>query len=770
MKWQGLSTQEAQKRLQTYGPNILPEEKQHPLVDFVRKFWAPVPWMLEMIILLECGLGKFLEAAIIVALLLFNAGVSFFEEGKAKNALHLLRKRLSIQVRALRDGQWRLLPAEALVPEDVIHLRMGDILAADSQLLEGALLVDQSAITGESLPVEPKGGVTLYAGSTVCRGEADAKVLATGKNTRWGQTAEIMRLSKTPSHLQQLLFSIVKSLVVFDAVLVAAVFTYCLVQGLPLFETIPFSLLLLVASVPVALPATYALSTALGSIELAKAGVLVTRLSAIEEAASMNILCVDKTGTITQNALKVSKLHSYLPYTDDDLLHLAAMACKRATQDPMDLAILQAREGRASPFSAAEKLDFIPFDPEKKYAECLISYHSKIRRVLKGAPSALLQRVSVPKDCLQEIERLSLDGSRILATVFETEDHSTLVGLIALQDPPLETSKAALQEIQKLGVKVIMMTGDSLATARSIAEQVGIGAKAIAREELLALAEEKIASCDIIAGIFPEDKFHIIERLQKQKFICGMTGDGVNDAPALKKAEVGIAVKNATDVAKAASSLVLTRSGLTTILEAIKCSRRIYQRMLTYVLNKIIKTLSIAVLLGVGLFVTKSLILSQLLIILLLFANDFSTMSIATDRVSYSPFPDKWNIQKLTMVGGVFAFLILGLCFFLLFVCQKLLDFSLEELQTGIFLLLVFIGQATLYLVRERNHFWHSCPSFWMIGLSLFNIGLFSLMAMHGFLMAPLPASFVIALLAIVLGYFVLLDWIKVKVFQFFKI
>lgn len=765
---EGLTTEEAQKRLQKYGLNTLPEEKHNPFIDFLHKFWAPVPWLLEVIILFEILLGKVAEAWVIAILVLFNAILSFFQEGKAKNALWLLRSKLNVQARVLRDKEWRLIAAQEIVPEDIIRIRMGDIVPADAKLLDGHVLIDQSAMTGESLPVEPLLGGTVYAGSIVKHGEAYAQVLSTGKNTYYGKTAEIIRSTKTPSHLEKTIFSIVKYLVLFDSILVISVFAYSLYQGIPLSELVPFSLLLLVASVPVALPATYALSTALGSIELAKAGVLVTRLSAIEEAAAMNILCVDKTGTITQNSLNVSALRSYSAYTKDDLLCLASMACEEASQDPLDLAILKANRESRSAFSSAKRLQFTPFDPDRKCSESTINYNGQDLQVLKGASSELLKMVDESCDLSKDLDMLASDGSRILAVIFGVKNQFKLVGLIALQDPPRETSKEAIKEIYDLGVRVIMMTGDSAVTARSIADKVGIGSKAVSREDMQQLDKNKIVACDIIAGIFPEDKFHIIQLLQNEGHICGMTGDGVNDAPALKKAEVGIAVSNATDVAKAAASLVLTNSGLTDIVEAIKSSRRIYQRMLTYTMNKIIKTLEISVLLGLGLIIMHNFIISQMLIVLLLFANDFVTMSISTDKVSFSQKPDKWDIKKLTLVGGVFAAFTLGLSFFVLFTGNKFLHLSILELRTLIFLTLVFTGQATIYLVRERKHFWHSMPSAWMITCSLLDVAIVSVMAIKGILMTAININLIFGLIAIVAVYFVFLDFIKIKIFKLF--
>jgi H+-transporting ATPase len=770
IEFSGLTTEQAQRQLKLFGSNTLPEEKRHPLLVFFSTFWGPIPWMLEIVILLELFLGRYAEAWVIGLLIVFNASVRFFQEGKAKNALRLLRGRLDVKARVLRDNEWRLISAQQLVPQDIVRLRMGDIVPADAKVLQGHLVIDQSAITGESLPVEPPVNAITYAGSVVKHGEAYAQIISTGENTYFGKTAEIMRITKTPSHLQRTIFSIITYLIAFDIVLVGFVFSYAVYQGLSLFELIPFSLLLLIASVPVALPATYALSTALGAIELAKVGVLVTRLSAIEEAAAMTIVCVDKTGTITQNSLSVSEVCSYSPYSHDDLLALASFACEESTQDPIDLAIVRAAAKSQSEFSSVQKLSFIPFDPERKCTEACILYHGQEGHVLKGAPSELLMKSTGGKDVFDDLTRLSADGSRVLAVLFRTQQKKTLIGFIALQDPPRETSKDSIQKIHELGVRVMMVTGDSEATARALASQVGIGPKAITRDALYMLSQEKIAENDVIAGVFPQDKFQIIQLLQRQGYICGMTGDGVNDAPALKKAEVGIAMSNASDVAKASASVVLTNPGLIDVVEAIKTSRRIYQRMLTYTLNKIIKTLEISVLLGLGLVVTNNFIISQLLIVLLLFANDFVTMSISTDNVSFSQKPDKWDIKKLTVVGGVFASLILVLSFFILFAGSEILHLSLGELRTVVFLTLVFTGQATVYLVRERRHFWRSCPSVWMIAASVFDIIAVGVMAINGVLMTPLPLSQVCGLLALVMVFFVFLDFLKIRIFRVFHL
>ncbi len=742
---QGLTSSEAAERLKKFGPNTIPEEKIHPFFLFLKKFWDPVPWMLELTILLELALKKWVEASVIGALLLFNAFLSFFQESRANRAFFLLKEKLTIQSRVLRDDTWQLVPAKNLVPGDIIRIRMGDVIPADVEIFEGNILVDPSALTGESVPLEMGAGKEGYAGSTVKRGEAFAKVTRTGKSTYFGHTAELVEKAEAPSHLQKILFQIIKYLIIFDLILIGGVLVFSVSIRLPLTEILPFSLLLLIASVPVALPATYTLATALGSIELAKHGVLVRRLPAIEEAATMTVLCIDKTGTITQNRLEVVDIVPFAPFSQGDVLVLGRMACEQATQDPIDLAIIKAASQVESRFSAVEKKEFIPFDPENKYSEAIFNFEGKEWHVKKGAPHTLVKE-----------ETLSSRGVRVIAVTAEGQP----VGLIGLQDPPREDSSKALEEIQNLGIQIVMLTGDSPGTAAAIASQVGMNPRVISREDLLKKSGKEILEYNVIADVFPDDKIHLITLLQKEGRVCGMTGDGVNDAPALKKAEVGIAVSNATDVAKASASIVLTNPGLRDILEAIKMSRKIYQRMLTYIFNKIVKTIVISILLGLGLIFMGHLIITPLLIVLLLFANDFVTMSIATDNVSFSIKPDRWDIRKLISIGLFFGTVLLGFSFTVLLWGEK--NLSTQQIPTLVFLTLVFTGQATVYLVRERGYFWHSMPSYWMIFSSVIDIVVISWMATLGILMTPLSLKCVLSLLALVVVFFVGLDFLKV--------
>jgi H+-transporting ATPase len=763
-EFQGLSSEEAQERLATYGPNEIQEAKPHPLAAFLRKFWAPVPWMLEATIILESVLGHRAEAIIIGLLLVFNAAVSLLQEGRAGKALALLRGKLVVQARVLRDHEWRLLPARELVPGDFVHIRMGDLVPADVHLTEGAIQVDQSALTGESLPVDDGAGATAYAGAIVRRGEASGEVLATGQHTYFGKTAELVGKAVTRSHLEAIIFRIVKYLVLVDAALVVLLLLYAISAGLPMIQVLPFALVLLVASIPVALPATFTLATALGSQELAHSGVLVARLSAIEEAAAMDVLYSDKTGTLTQNHLALAGTHLYRAQTEEELLRWAIASSDAATQDPIDLAILDAARARGVPAVAVERVAFTPFDPATKLCEAVVRVGGQMLRVIKGAPNAVAARANSIATLAEDVEHLASDGYRVLAVAAGPDNQIEMSGLIALEDPPREDSAKLIQNLHDLGIRVCMVTGDGLQTAESIAKRLGIDGPACPADALRHNQAGGLDRYGVFAEVLPEDKFHLVEGLQRGGHVAGMTGDGVNDAPALKQAEVGIAVSGATDVAKAAASLVLTTPGLGGIVRAVEASRRIYQRMLTYTLNKIIKTIEIALFVSIGVVLTKGLIITPLLIVVLLFTNDFVTMSIATDHVSFSHTPDRWRVRKLVAAGLLLGGLVLAFSLAVFAVGKWRLHLPLVQLQTVVFVTLVFTGQATVYLIRERKHFWHSLPSRWMVGASLLDIAVVMALAKLGILMAPISLKLFVSVLLSCMLYFFVLDALKASV------
>ena len=767
----GLTSTEAQRRLEQYGPNAIPERRPHPLLTLLRKFWGPIPWMLEATIIIQLFLDKRSEAAIIAALLIFNAAISFIEEGRASKALALLRGRLTTRARALRDGRWQSVPAAELVPGDCVHLRMGDLSPADVRVTDGHVLLDQSALTGKSVPVEGGAGALAYAAAIVRRGEATGEVTATGPRTYFGRTAELVRFAKSESHLQATIFAIVKTLIIIDAALVFALFLYTAFADLRFADVVPFALILLVASVPVALPATFTLATALGSSELARNGVLVTRLTAIEEAAGMDVLCTDKTGTLTENRLTLAAVAPFAPFTEDQVLYWAALASDPATQDPIDLAILAAAQARNVRSERPQLLQFVPFDPERRYSLGRYQDGPNTLCAVKGAPGAIATLSRNPPDFTATSERLAAGGNRVIAVAFGPNEQALrLSGLVALEDPPRADSASLVEGLQELGVRVVMVTGDNAATAGAIAERTGIGGRVVAADELDQMDGSRALDHDVYARVFPEHKIKLVRLLQTAGHVVGMTGDGVNDAPALKQADVGIAVGSATDVARASAGVVLTAPGLTDALSTVQISRRIYQRMLTYTINKIMKTLEIAFFLSLGVILTKTFVIRPLLIVLLLFTNDFVTMSITTDHVSYSRKPDRWNIKTLMLTGAALAFFVLLLSFAVFFTGRDVLGLPLPQLQTLIFVMLVATGQGNVYLVRERGHFWGSRPSAWLVGSSIADLAVVALMATQGVLMAPVNPALVGELVAVVAIYLILLDQLKVLIFRRFGV
>jgi H+-transporting ATPase len=766
----GLTSEEAARRLAEYGPNSIPEAKKHPWLDFLKRLWGSVPWMLETAVILELFLKKYDEALIIASLVLFNAVFSAMQEKRSSDALAMLRQRLKLTARVYRDGTWQTLPSEQLVSGDTIHIRMGDLLPADVELLDGNLLLDQSALTGESLPVEVTSGGSGYTGTVAQHGEATALVTATGSLTRFGRTAELVRQVKSQSNLEIVIFSVTKALIILDGLLALAVVVYALLTHMPLLQILPFALILLVASVPVALPATFAIATALGAQELSHQGVLVTNLSAIEEAAWMDALCSDKTGTITENRLSVSDLHPYATQNENELLRLAAMACDPSTQDPLDLAILQRAQERDVLPNFGLRQQFLPFDSANKRSEAYFQKGGTLLHVAKGAPHAISPLcTNVPPALEADVDNLSAQGFRVLAVAHGDGQKMQMTGLVSLQDPPRPDSAALIQQLHDLGIRVIMITGDGLSTARAVARQVGIGDHACAAQSMQP-EDAPDPNCDVFAEVLPEHKFTLVQALQKHGHITGMTGDGVNDAPALKQAQVGIAVSNATDVAKSAASLVLTRPGLGNIISAIQVSRQIYQRMLTYTLNKIIKTIQIAAFLSFGLILTGSFVTTPLLVVLLIFANDFVTMAIATDQVRALRKPDHWDVRAMLISSLSLALPVLALTFGIFLSGRNLLHLPLGQLQTLSFITLVFTAQGMIYLVRERHHFWTSQPGKWMMLASVLDVLVIILLASFGILMQAIPLWLTLSTLALSIAALFVLDFLKVWVFQKFNL
>lgn len=763
---EGLSSREATALLQQHGPNAVAEAHPRRLRTLLGKFWGLIPWMLELALLIDLILGRWVEASVIGALLVFNAVISFLHEDRAQRALALLRQRLTVNTRVRRDGRWQLLAAAGIVPGDLLRLRVGDIVPADIRLTDGEISVDQSVLTGESLPVEHRPGSTAYSGSLVSRGEAMGTVTATGARTYFGKTAELVRAANAPPRTERLILKIARYLGALVMVLAIGACVAMVIQGTPIAEMLPFGLLLLMSTVPVALPAMFSLSAALGARALADNGILVTRLSAIEDAASMDVLCLDKTGTITENRLTVEKVEPSAQTTADEVLRFAALASDEATQDPIDLAIINAATERGIDVTSAQRLGFVPFDPGTKRSEASVRQSNQLLRIVKGAPATVAELAEVPWETIVEnVGRLSANGARVLAVASGIGSGLRLAGLIALADPPRSDSAALIAELRSRGVRVLLVTGDGEATARAIAAKVGItGEVAPAgtlHKDLDPVAAARFA---VFARVFPQDKFFLVQALQKAGHVVGMTGDGVNDAPALKQADVGIAVASATDVAKAAASLVLIRPGLGEIVAAIEGSRRIFQRMRTYVSTMTARKLSTPTFISLGVIFLGAFVVTPVLIVVLAFTRDFATMSISTDRVLPSPEPDRWDVHSLAMAGLSLGSMLLISSAAVYWVAMDVLQLSLAETQTVIFLWLTAVdGQVTIYLTRTRGFFWTKpYPGRWVIVATLLVVGAVVFMAIEGWLMAPLPLSLIAGLLLLAAIFLFVADLLKV--------
>jgi H+-transporting ATPase len=761
---QGLSSADARELLSQYGPNSIPNVEMRPIRRLLAKFWAPVPWLLEATVLLELVLGKYIEAGVILALLIFNAAIGFFQESRAQATLAALKSRLSLTASALRDRAWKTIPAADLVPGDVIKLSLGGVVAADVRISGGNILLDQSMLTGESIPIEAGAGVQAYAGALIRRGEATAQVTATGEKTKFGRTADLIRSAHVVSSQQTAVFRVVRNLAVCNGILILFMLGYAYWAKMPSAEVLSLTLTAVLASIPVALPATFTLAAALGARALAKVGVLPTRLSGVDEAASMDVLCVDKTGTLTLNQLEVTSICPLDGLSEAHVLALAAIASSDGGQDPVDRAI-RARAAEENPGAEVKQDSFLPFDPATKRSEATYrAAEGATQRVVKGAFSAVALLVPTSSAGNAAAQSLEAKGLRVLAVAAGAPQALKLVGLIALSDPPRPDSAALIKELRQLGVRTVMVTGDAAATAGTVAHQIGL--EGVICPPGAPLAHVSPSQFAVFAGILPEDKYKIVRAFQAGKNIVGMCGDGANDAPALRQAHLGIAVSTATDIAKAAAGIVLTAPGLAGIVATVKEGRLIFQRILTYTLNSITKKMAQVLFLGVGLIMTGHAILTPLLMVMVMTIGDFLGMSLTTDRVRPSALPNAWKIRSLTLAGLMMGAGELLFCSGVFAFGDFYLHLSLPSLQTLAFVLIVFGNQATTYNNRERRHLWSSWPSKWVMISSAADVAAATVLAVAGIAMQSLPVALVAGSLVAAAAFALALDVLKAPVFR----
>ena len=775
----GLSRDEAQKRLTQYGPNEIEEKKTNLFLKFLSYFWGPIPWMIEVAVILSGVVGHWPDFFIILVLLVTNAVVGFWEEHEAGNAIAALKAKLAIQARVKRDGKWITVAARELVPGDVIHLRLGDIVPADARILAGdPLEVDQSALTGESLPAERKSGEAIFSGSIIRRGEIDALVYSTGENTYFGKTAQLVQEAHTTSHFQSAVLKIGNYLIILAVALVAVIIIVAFFRGDPFLTTLQFALVLTVAAIPVAMPTVLSVTMAVGARLLAQKQVIVSRLVAIEELAGVDVLCSDKTGTLTQNKLTLSDPFSVNSIESSQVILSAALASRLDNNDAIDLAVLGALKDQKE-LEGYQILSFKPFDPVHKRTEAIVKAQDGSTFVVaKGAPQVILELsancAQVKSSVDKAVNEFAARGFRSLGVArAEGGGPWQFLGILPLFDPPREDAKETIAIANQMGVKIKMVTGDAIAIAQETAKKLGMGFEILDASGLGDVKKQEtdamvlsIEKADGFAQVFPEHKFHIVDVLQKRGHIVGMTGDGVNDAPALKKADCGIAVSGATDAARAAAAIVLLTPGLSVIIDAIKESRRIFQRMNNYAIYRIAETLRVLLFMTLAILIFNFYPLTAVMIVMLALLNDGAILSIAYDNVLYQDQPESWNMRVVLGIATVLGVVGPIASFGLFYLGDRVFHLDHPHLQTLMYLLLSVAGHLTIFLTRTRGPFWSIRPALILWVAVLGTQILATLIAVYGFFMTPLGWNWALFVWGYALVWFLMSDRIKLIAYK----
>ncbi|MGZ4948818.1 MAG: plasma-membrane proton-efflux P-type ATPase [Halobacteriota archaeon] len=776
----GLSTVDATKRLQDYGPNEIAEKRVNPLIKFLSYFWGPIPWMIEVAVILSAIIQHYEDFFIILALLLLNAVVGFWEENKAANAIGLLKRKLAVNARVLRDGAWATVPARQLVPGDIVRVRLGDVVPADVKLTKGDyLLLDESALTGESLPVEKHGMDVGYSGSIVRQGEMDALVVSTGMGTYFGKTARLVEEAKTRSHFQRAVIRIGDYLIALAIGLAALIVVVALIRQESILSILQFALVLTVAAIPVALPAVLSVTMAVGAIALARKEAIVSKLVAIEEMAGVDILCSDKTGTITKNELTLADTRPLESFTSDDVLRCAVLASRAEDQDPIDATIIAHAKDEhlldAQP-GAYDTTAFVPFDPVSKRTEATVKGADGSHfKVSKGAPQAISALISQGEDVASAVnavvDEFAHKGYRALGVAkTDSEGIWHYVGVLALYDPPREDSAATIQTAQLMGVDIKMVTGDHTAIAKQIASEVHLGTNIIDATSFAEKPDEEAAdvveAAEGFAQVFPEHKYRIVELLQGRGHIVGMTGDGVNDAPALKKADAGIAVAGATDAAKSAADIVLTNPGLSVIVDAIKESRRIFQRMTSYSIYRIGETIRVLLFITLTILIVNFYPVTAIMIVLLALLNDGAILTIAYDRAPYRNTPEAWDMRTVLSVATLLGTLGVVASFSLFYLADRVFLISRLVIQSMMYLKLSVAGHFMIFVARTRGPFWSFRPAPILVAAVLGTQFVATLIAVYGVFIAPIGWALALVVWAYAMLWFLITDVIKVLFYR----
>ena len=773
---EGLSDAEATRRLAQFGENTLAEHRVGVIERLAHFFWGPIPWMIEVAAILSGLLRHWDDLSIILAMLFINAGVGFWQEYKADNAIELLKRRLALQARVRRDGVWKDIEARLVVPGDLVLVKLGNVVPADLKLVDGAYLsVDQSALTGESLPVDRKIGDEVYSGSIAKQGEMSGVVTATGMNAYFGKTAGLVQQAKRTSHFQRAVLRIGNFLILITIGLVLVIGLAALFRHDPLFETIQFALILTVASIPVALPAVLSVTMAVGAERLARMKAIVSRLVAIEEMAGMDMLCSDKTGTLTKNELTLGRPQPARDLSSDELLRAAALASRRSAPDAIDAAILAATPAQEA--DTRRVAAFRPFDPVSKRAEADIEQAGRAFSVAKGAPQAIID-LCRPDDALKaaitaEVDADAAHGYRTLGVARADEPgHWRYLGLLPLFDPPRDDSAQTIAMARAMGVDIKMVTGDHEAIAREIAGQLGLGQEIVVASNIFGAdgalpVVDRIAAADGFARVFPEHKFAIVKALQAEGRIVGMTGDGVNDAPALKQADVGIAVSGATDAARAAADLVLTAPGLSVITDAIEEARRIFERMTGYAIYRIAETLRLLLFMTASILVFNFYPVTAIMVVLLALLNDLPIMMIAYDNAPSAPTPVRWDMGRVLTIATALGVYGVIESFVLFWILRDYLTLPASTMQALIFLKLLVSGHMTIYLTRNKGPVWERpLPGWRLVVPAEITQIVGTLAVVYGWFMAPTGWKLALLVWAYTLVSFLIAMTVKIGVYR----
>ncbi|MFN3480075.1 MAG: plasma-membrane proton-efflux P-type ATPase [Thermodesulfovibrionales bacterium] len=836
----GLSEEEVRKRLTEYGYNEIPEKEESAFHRVFRRFWGPIPWMIEAAALISALVRKWDDFVIITILLITNAFIDFYQESKALNALKVLKEKLAKKAIVFRDGKFQTVDARYIVPGDIIKMKIGDLIPADVKLIEGDFIqVDQSAMTGESLPQNKKVGDIAYSNSIVKLGEMLAVVVNTGLNTFFGKTVALVARAQREekSHLQKAVIRIGNYLIILTVFLAAIILITAMFRHENMAEILRFILVLTVAAIPVALPAVLTITMAVGAVNLAKKQAIVSRLVSIEELAGVDILCSDKTGTLTQNRMTVSNPIVFADNTTEELMLYAALSSKEENKDPVEVPIFEYLQKTAGldGLKQYQQIKFTPFDPVIKRTEGVVKSGDETFIVTKGAPQIILELCGErlnQQEILQKVEVLAEKGYRTLGVAKKRQEDRNFdfIGLIPLFDPPRDDSKATIEEATRLGLDVKMVTGDNIAIARHIADILGIGGKIFdARDlrgsstrELVILGEiisravykkmspgiseedaQKFAKgvikeierefenielpkgyvksheseiIELIEGasgftqVFPEDKYLIVDKLQRAGHIVGMTGDGVNDAPALKKADVGIAVSGATDAARAAADLVLQAPGLSVIVDAIKGARVTFERMKSYSIFRIAETIRVILFMTASIVIFNFYPVAAIMVIILAFLNDLPILAIAYDNTKVDDKPVRWNMAEIMTVSTVLGITGVASSFGIFYIAEEYMRLSPAVVQSFIFLKLAVAGHLTIYLTRKEEHFWQKpYPAPILLWAATLTQVLATLFVVYGWFVAPIGWKYALLVWGYALAWFVVNDFVKIQAYKFLR-